>query len=253
MSSDGRGTDGRGVPGGQSDRGSAAASPVRAVVFDLDGILIDSEGLWDDVRRGLAAEAGRTWPPEATRAMMGMSTPEWSAYLSSAVGIPGSAPQLAEQVIGRMVERYADELPLLPGAVDAVRRLADRWPLALASSSPRRLIDAVLADAGIADAFAATVSTEEVAAGKPDPAVYREAVARLEVPAWATVAVEDSTNGVRSAAAAGLVVLAVPRPDFPPADDALALAAASLPSLAELTVPLVEEAAGSVRSDGGFS
>lgn len=219
-------------------------SRVAAVVFDLDGVLIDSEGLWDEIRRSLAADAGRPWPPDATRAMMGMSTAEWSAYLTNNVGIPGTAAEVAEQVIGRMVERYAEQLPLLPDAVAAVRRLAARWTLGLASSSPRRLIDAVLADAGIGDAFAVTVSTEEVPAGKPDPAVYREAVTRLEVAPAATVAVEDSTNGIRAAAAAGLVVLAVPRPDFPPAPDALALAAARLESLVELTVPVVE---GAVR------
>jgi HAD superfamily hydrolase (TIGR01509 family) len=219
-------------------------SRVAAVVFDLDGVLIDSEGLWDEIRRSLAADAGRPWPPDATRAMMGMSTAEWSAYLTSNVGIPGTAAEVAEQVIGRMVERYAEQLPLLPDAVAAVRRLAARWTLGLASSSPRRLIDAVLADAGIGDAFAVTVSTEEVPAGKPDPAVYREAVTRLEVAPAATVAVKDSTNGIRAAAAAGLVVLAVPRPDFPPAPDALALAAARLESLVELTVPMVE---GAVR------
>jgi HAD superfamily hydrolase (TIGR01509 family) len=214
------------------------------VIFDLDGVLIDSEGLWDDVRRGLAADAGRPWPPDATRAMMGMSTPEWSAYLVETVGIAGDASQIAEQVIERMVGKYANELPLLPDAVGAVRRLAARWPLGLASSSPRRLIDAVLADAGIADAFSVTLSTEEVTAGKPDPAVYQEVVARLEVPARATVAIEDSTNGLRAAAAAGLVVLAVPRPEFPPAEDALALASARLDSLTDLTVSVVEGAPG---------
>jgi len=219
-------------------------SRVEAVVFDLDGVLIDSEGLWDDVRRRLADDAGRPWPPDATRAMMGMSTTEWSTYLTDTVGIPGSAPEIAQQVIGRMVDRYAVELPLLPDAVASVRRLAGSWPLGLASSSPRLLIDAVLADAGIADAFEVTVSTEEVPAGKPDPAVYREAVKRLGIPARATVAVEDSSNGLRAAAAAGLVVIAVPRPEFPPDADALALAAARLESLADLTVAAVESAAG---------
>jgi HAD superfamily hydrolase (TIGR01509 family) len=223
-------------------------SRVRAVVFDLDGVLIDSEGLWDEVRRDLAARAGRAWPPEATRAMMGMSTPEWSSYLVESVGIPGNAPEIAQQVIDRMVERYAEQLPLLPDAVAAVRRLAGQWPLGLASSSPRRLIDAVLADAGIADAFAVTVSTEEVAAGKPDPAVYQEAVRRLNVPAPETVAVEDSTNGLHAAGAAGLIVLAVPRPDFPPAPEALARAAAQLDSLADLTPSAVEAAARSAAS-----
>jgi HAD superfamily hydrolase (TIGR01509 family) len=218
---------------------------VQAVVFDLDGVLVDSEGLWDEVRRRLASDAGQPWPPDATRAMMGMSTAEWSTYLTETVGIPGSAPEVADVVIGRMVARYATSLPLLPDAVAAVRRLADRWPLGLASSSPRRLIDAVLADADIADAFEVTLSTEEVAAGKPDPAVYQEAVRRLGVAPERTVAVEDSTNGLRAAAGAGLVVLAVPRPDFPPAPESLALAAGKLESLAELTVQVVEAAGGS--------
>jgi HAD superfamily hydrolase (TIGR01509 family) len=213
------------------------------VVFDLDGVLIDSEGLWDEVRRGLATDAGRPWLPEATHAMMGMSTSEWSTYLTETIGIPGTAPAVAERVIEEMVARYAEQLPLLPGAVAAVRRLAAKWPLGLASSSPRRLIDAVLDDAGIADAFRTAVSTEEVAAGKPDPGVYQEAVTRLGVPAGAAVAVEDSSNGLRAAAAAGLGVLAVPRPEFPPAADALALAAGTLGSLADLTVDAVESAA----------
>ena len=214
--------------------------PIAAVVFDLDGVLIDSEGLWDQVRRGLAADAGRPWPPAATRAMQGMSTPEWSSYLVQTVGIPGTPPDVARTVIDRMVAAYERHLPLLPGALPAVRRLAARWPLGLASSSPRRLIDAVLDDAGITSSFAATVSTEEVGAGKPSPEVYVTAVRRLGVPAAATVAVEDSSNGLRAAAAAGLLVVALPRPDFPPAPDALALAAARADALDDLQPEWIE-------------
>jgi HAD superfamily hydrolase (TIGR01509 family) len=215
------------------------SSTVHAVVFDLDGVLVDSEELWDEVRRGLAADAGLSWPASATRAMMGMSTPEWSSYLAETVGLPGAPADLATRVVDRVAERYERRLPLLPGAVDAVRRLGARWPLGLASSSPRRLIDAVLSAAGIADLFQVTVSTEEVAAGKPSPIVYETAVRRLGTDPRRTVAVEDSTNGLRAAAAAGLLVVAVPHAAFPPAQDALALADVRIDRLDDLTDELV--------------
>jgi HAD superfamily hydrolase (TIGR01509 family) len=210
-----------------------------AVVFDLDGVLIDSEPLWDDVRRGVVASAGRDWPADATEALQGMSTPEWSAYLTDVVGVPGPAEEVAARVIDGMVARYRSHLPLLPGAVNAVRRLAGRWPLGLASSSPRQLIDAVLEAAQLTDHFRVTVSTEEVGAGKPSPAVYEEVVRRLGVDASRVVAVEDSSNGLRSASAARLRVIAVPNANYPPQDDALALADVVVHSLDELTTDLV--------------
>ena len=189
---------------------------VAAVIFDLDGVLIDSEELWDLARRRLAADAGVAWPAEATRAMQGMSTFEWSRYLVEDVGVPGSPSDVAVATIDRMADEYARTLPLLPGAVAAVQRMAARWPLGLASSSPRRLIDSVLGVADLTAYFKVTVSTEEVAAGKPSPLVYQTVVDRLGVPAAQTVAIEDSSNGLRSAASAGLVVIALPNRAFPP-------------------------------------
>ncbi|WP_432875516.1 HAD family hydrolase [Kribbella sp. CA-245084] len=209
-----------------------------AVVFDLDGVLIDSEPLWDDVRRGVVASAGRDWPADATEALQGMSTPEWSAYLTD-IGVPGSAEEVATRVIDGMVERYRSHLPLLPGAVEAVQRLASRWPLGLASSSPRRLIDTVLESARLTEHFRVTVSTEEVGAGKPSPAVYNEVVGRLGADSSQVVAIEDSSNGLRSASAAGLRVIAVPNANYPPQDDALALADVVVHSLDEVTTDLV--------------
>jgi HAD superfamily hydrolase (TIGR01509 family) len=202
-------------------------------------VLVASEEQWDEVRRGLAVEAGRSWPAEATRAMQGMSTAEWSAYLTGVVGVPGRPTEVAVRVIDRMARRYSLRLPLVPGAVQVVERLGRRWPLGLASSSPRRLIDAVLLAAGLAQQFQVSVSTEEVEAGKPSPAVYLEVVRRLAVEPWQAVALEDSSNGLRSAARAGLSVIAVPDAAFPPADDALALAAAVVQSLDDVTVQLV--------------
>lgn len=181
---------------------SAAHSPVLAVVFDLDGVLVDSEGLWDDVRRDLAFEAGRPWPDTATADMMGMSSLEWSAYMHEQVGLADPPSVINRDVVARIVSRYEERLPLITGAVAAVRRMARRFPLGLASSSNREVIDSVMWTSGLGELFATTVSSEEVGAGKPAPDVYLEAAARLTVEPAACVAVEDSGNGIRAAAAA---------------------------------------------------
>jgi HAD superfamily hydrolase (TIGR01509 family) len=212
-----------------------ASDAVQAVVFDLDGVLLDSEGWWDEVRRGLAADAGRPWPEEATRAMQGMSTTEWSTYLTGVVGVPGNPEYLAATVIDRMEARYRSRLPLLPGAVEVVQRLGSHWTLGVATSSPRRLLHIVLESAGLEGWFRVSVSTEDVPAGKPSPAVYEEVVRRLDVDPQRTAAIEDSSNGLRSAAAAGLMVIAVPNAAYPPAEDALALASVVVHSLDEIT------------------
>jgi HAD superfamily hydrolase (TIGR01509 family) len=208
---------------------------IDAIVFDVDGVLIDSEPVWERVRRALVAEHGGHWPDDAQDRMMGMSTAEWSAYLSEDFGLTLSPEQVAEQVIAAMTAQYQVHLPLLPGAVDAVHALAGRWRLAVASSAPKSLIEVVLDASGLRPAFAAAVSSEEVPRGKPAPDVYLEATARLGVSPAACAAVEDSSNGLRSAAAAGLTVIAVPRPEYPPAPDALKLARVVLDSLTELT------------------
>jgi HAD superfamily hydrolase (TIGR01509 family) len=209
-----------------------------AIVFDLDGVLVDSEQVWDSVRQALVAERGGHWTDEATTAMQGMSTPEWAAYLGT-LGARGSPEELAAAVIDRMAGRYREHVPLLPGAVDAIRALAGRWPLAVASSSPPDLIRVVLDAAGVADRFRVTVSSEEVNRGKPAPDVYLAAAQRLGVDPAGCVAVEDSSNGLRAAAAAGMTVVAVPNPHFPPPADALALAAATVRTPAELTPELI--------------
>ena len=208
---------------------------IDAVVFDLDGVLIDSEHVWDEARRDLAREHGRPWPDTATRDMMGMSSREWSRYMHDVVGVPDPPEQISREVVRRLEELYRHELPLVDGAVEAVQRLAGLWPLGLASSSNRELIDLVLELSGLADHFRATVSSEEVRRGKPEPDVYLEAARRLDVSPQRCAAVEDSDAGIRSARAAGMRVLAIPNPRYPPGDEALDLADLVLPSLAELT------------------
>jgi HAD superfamily hydrolase (TIGR01509 family) len=212
---------------------------IDAVVFDMDGVLIDSEQVWDEVRRELARERGRPWPDTATRDMMGMSSPEWSAYMHEAVGLPEAPEEINREVVARMLERYGEGPPWLPGAVEGVRRIADRWPLGLASSSNRELIDAVLDAGGLSSLFRATVSSEEVPRGKPAPDVYHEAARRLGVAPERAAAIEDSHNGIRSAKAAGMRVVAIPNPHFPPDDDALAEADVVLPSIEELTPEVI--------------
>jgi HAD superfamily hydrolase (TIGR01509 family) len=214
---------------------------IQAVVFDLDGVIIDSEGVWEQVRRAYVALHGKRFLPDSQQRMMGMSTAEWSRYLSEDVGVGVPPPQVAADVLGEMAERYRTALPLVPGAVAAVRRLGARYPLALASSSARVLIDQVLAAAGLTDAFRVTASTEEVAHGKPAPDVYLVVAERLGLPPQVCAAVEDSSNGLRSAAAAGMVVIAAPHGGYPPAPDALAAAALVVNSPDELTVEAVEK------------
>ena len=216
------------------------ARTIQAVVFDLDGVLVDSEHAWDQARRAVVAEAGGRWREEATRAMMGMSAPEWSRYLHDELGTRLEPDEINERVVGRLLESYARQLPLLPGAIAAVRRLGARWPLGLASSANRPVIDAVLSGAGLTGEFAATVSGEEVDRGKPAPDVYLAALAKLGVEPVRAAAVEDSTNGLRAAAAAGMAVIAIPNRDYPPAEDALGLAETVLTSLEQLDAATVE-------------
>jgi HAD superfamily hydrolase (TIGR01509 family) len=210
-------------------------TPVEAVVFDLDGVILDTEELWDEVREGLARERGGRWSDKAQADMMGMSSPEWSAYMHDVVGLPEAPEEINREVVARMLDGYAERLPLIDGAVEAVERMAARWPLGLASSSNRELIDRALEVSGLARHFRATVSSEEVPRGKPAPEVYLEAARRLGVQPAACAAIEDSANGIRSAHTAGMRVIAIPNAAFPPPDEVLALAANVLPSIRELT------------------
>jgi HAD superfamily hydrolase (TIGR01509 family) len=212
---------------------------IEAVVFDLDGVIVDSEPVWEQVRRQVVAEHGGRWAPDAQRRIMGMSTGEWARYLSQDLGVGLPPETIAATVIEGMRARYREGVPLMPGATEAVRALAGRWPLGLASSSPPALIDAVLDGAGLRECFTVALSTEQVQRGKPAPDIYLAVTARLGRLPSRCVAVEDSTNGLRSAAAAGLRVIAVPHPGYPPEPAALHAATLVLASLADLTVEAV--------------
>lgn len=213
---------------------------IDAVVLDMDGLLLDTEQLWDEVRENLARERGGRWSESAQSDMMGMSSPEWSRYMHDVVGLDESPDEIADEVVRRMAERYREHLPLLPGAKEAVVRLAARWPLGLASSSNRPLIDLALEVGGLAPFFAATVSSEEVERGKPAPDVYLEATRQLGVEPERAAAVEDSRSGIRSAHAAGMRVIAIPNAHYPPDPETLGLADSVLSSLEELDADAVD-------------
>ncbi len=210
------------------------------MVFDLDGVLVDSESTWDQARRRFVAEHGGTWRPDATRAMMGMSSPEWAQYLRDELGVDVPPPAISDGVVALLLDAYTQRVPLVPGAADTVPALASRWPLGLASSSNRPVIEAFLDASGLRRYFAAVVSSEEVAHGKPAPDVYFAVVGLLGVDPAEVVAVEDSANGIRSAHAAGTVVVAIPNREFPPDAATLALAARVLSSVTDITPEVVE-------------
>ena len=206
---------------------------------------MDSEQRWNGAKDALVRESGGRWRDEAPSVMMGMSSPEWAEYLRAELGVSMDVEAISRDVVRRMEDGYRESLPLLPGAGDAVRALAERWPLGLASSSNREIIDLVLELAGFGDAFRVTVSSEEVERGKPAPDVYLRAARELGVEAGRCVAIEDSGNGLRSAHAAGMAVIAVPNPHYPPDADALSLAATSVAAVGEVTPELVERSARS--------
>ncbi|MBH0776423.1 HAD family hydrolase [Nocardia bovistercoris] len=217
---------------------------ITAVVFDMDGVLIDSEPVWEQVRRDYVAEKGGRWLPDTQKRLMGMSTGEWSRYLSAdrdadGLGVGGSAEQVAREVIERMAAHYDRAVPLLAGAVDAVQRMSQNWPLGLASSSPRALIDTVLGRTGLIEFFDVTLSTEQVERGKPAPDVYLTVARALRRNAADCAAVEDSSNGLRAAHAAGMRVIAAPRPEYPLDPEARTLATHVIDGLDELTPALV--------------
>ena len=217
---------------------------IDAVVFDLDGVLLQSEEVWDEARRDVAAKAGVPWPPDATDAMMGMSAPEWSSHMHDEIGVPLEPSEINAGVLARVEQRYRRGLPWISGAREALIRTASRWPLGLATSSNREIIELVIEQGGLEEVIAVAVSSEEVGAGKPAPDVYLEATRRLGVDPRRAAAVEDSTNGLLSAAAAGVRVIAVPNPAHPPNPEGLRVAAVVLESIREL-IPEVVEGRGS--------
>jgi HAD superfamily hydrolase (TIGR01509 family) len=215
--------------------GLVARTPA-AVVFDLDGVLLESEQVWSAAKRKVSLEHGGTWSDAAEVDMLGMNSAEWAAYMRDELALAMEPQEISARVAEQLAARYRERLPLIEGADAAVRLLAARFPLGLASSSNRDSIDLVLELTGWKRCFAATTSSEEVPAGKPAPDVYLETARRLEADPAACVAVEDSGVGIRAARAAGLRVIAIPNRAYPPEPDVLRTADVVLDSILELPV-----------------
>src|SRR5215218_10742953 len=219
-------------------------SIIEAVVFDLDGVIVDSEHVWDAAREALARERGGRWHEGAQQDMMGMSSVGWSRYMHDVIGLKDPPEEISAEVVRHLEATYREELPLIDGATEAVARLAERWPLAVASSSNRPIIDLVLGLSDLDRFFRAAVSSEEVRRGKPAPDVYLEAARRLGTDPQRSAAVEDSHNGILSARAAEMRVVAIPNTRYPPGEEALAAADVVIRSITELTPETVDEGAG---------
>lgn len=220
------------------------AKPIQAVIFDLDGLLVDSEIVWNDVRSDIAEQRGVRWNADDHQAVMGVSTAEWAAYMIRRLKLELTAAEVEELVVSRMIASYHQEIPFKPGAVELVKRAAAHYPLGLASGSVRSLIDIVVDSPEFAGLFRVAVSADEVGRGKPSPDVYLETADRMGVPPQACVCLEDSGHGIEAGKAAGMRVIAVPDPRFSPGSAMLARADVVVASLGEVTL-------GMLSGDGG--
>jgi HAD superfamily hydrolase (TIGR01509 family) len=213
---------------------------ISAVIFDMDGLLLDSEVYWERARGDYSASQGCAWSADDELAVKGMNSREWASHIRDRCRLRLDLEAIIAGVSDRMHSLYAGHLPMLPGAIESVRACATRYPLGLASSSPPELIEFVLEDAGVRAAFSVIVSSDEVGKGKPNPDVFLITGERLRVNPSQIAVFEDSSAGIRAAYDAGMHVIAVPNPHFPPTDEALALADRVMSSLTEFSLDMLE-------------
>jgi HAD superfamily hydrolase (TIGR01509 family) len=214
------------------------------VIFDLDGVLVDSEIWWDEVRRDFAAALGRGWDTEDQAAVMGANSRAWARTMRQRLELDLSELEIERAIVDGVVKRYRrDGAPLIEGAMETVRRVAAERPVAVASSAHRDVIDAALVGIGLMDVFAIIVSSDEVTHGKPAPDVYLETARRLGVAPSDCLVVEDSYNGVCAARAAGMTTVLVPNASVPPATGTRDLADVVLDRLTDLYPALIERTA----------
>ena len=209
---------------------------IQAVIFDMDGLLVDSEPVWDMARKAMADLAGKPWSTLDHDAVMGVSTEEWADYMIDRLELQLSRQAVIDEVVGRMSDMYHQGVPYFPGAVELVETAAANFRTGLASGSHPALIDIVTSEGPLAGVFEVIVAADEVGAGKPAPDVYLEAARRLGVDPAACVCLEDSGNGILSGVAAGMKVIAVPDPRFAPAPEKLARADLVVESLEDVTL-----------------
>lgn len=207
-----------------------------AVLFDMDGVLVDSEPWWNEVRISFAHEHGRLWTHDDQAACMGGNSREWAEIMQARLGVADlTVDEILEAVVAGVVARYrTNPAPIIGDAPAQVRRIAATRPVAIASSSHRDIIDAAMEALGLRDVLGAIVSSDDVPCGKPEPHVYLLAAERLGATPGRCLVVEDSINGVRAGKAAGMTVALVPNASVPPGGNACEIADAIVATLAEL-------------------
>lgn len=214
---------------------------IEAIIFDMDGLLIDSEPVWDKARGIMAAEAGIDWNTDDHKAVMGVSTHEWVSYMTARLKLDMSPESLEKHIVDQMVSLYEQQIPYFPGAVEAVALSADHYITGLASGSPRGLIDTVTGDKALKGKFNAIISGDQVENGKPSPDIYLAVTEMLGVAPSKCVCLEDSGNGILAGKNAGLKVIAVPDSRFSPSMEKLNQADVILASLSEFSLRTLEQ------------
>jgi len=214
--------------------------PLQAIIFDMDGLLVDSEPCWEQARRNMAAEYGRDWTADDQRHVMGVSTATWANYMIERLGLKMTPQALIERIVSDMQAVYRRQIPFMPGAIQAVRLAASHYPTGLASGSERRLIETVVNDAALLGQFQAVVCSDKLARGKPAPDIYLETARQLGLSPEACLCVEDSSNGILAGKAAGMKVIAVPDGRFQPNREVIRQADIVLKSLDEFSIEQIE-------------
>ena len=213
--------------------------PIEAIIYDMDGVLVDSEVYWDKSRVEFASDRGKVWSDDFQRLAMGRSTVGWATVMQEQLGLDETIDDIIAEMKARVIAHYEERMPTRPGALESVALMQRHFRVGLASGSPTEIIKAVLSITGLDQIFEVMIYGDEVARGKPAPDIYLEALKVLGVSPANSLGIEDSANGLRSLKAAGMFAVAAPSPGYPLPDDVLALADAHITTLEAFSPDLV--------------
>jgi HAD superfamily hydrolase (TIGR01509 family) len=218
--------------------------PVEAVIFDMDGVLVDSEVYWKLSREEFARDLGKVWTDADQRLAMGRNTVEWAEVMQERLEIDMPIDDIIADMLQRVIDHYERSLPTRPGAVDAVHLAAGHYRVGLASGSPTEIIRRVMELTGLDSVFEVMVYGDDIPNGKPAPDIYLETLRLMGVPAQKAAGIEDSANGVRALKAAGMYAIAAPSPDFPLPDEIVNMADQHITTMEDFTLELVRGLGG---------
>lgn len=214
---------------------------IKAVIFDMDGVLVDSEVYWAKSRVEYAQDRNKEWTDEHQRLAMGRSTIGWAEVMKDKLNLDESVDDIIVEMKQRVIAHYEERMPTRPGAIESVKHMKEHFRVGLASGSPTEIIKAVLRITGLDQIFEVMIYGDDIPKGKPAPDIYLEAMKQLGVTPVVTVGIEDSANGIRSLKAAGMVAVAAPSPDFQLSDDILALVDAHITTLEDFNIDLIRQ------------